>query len=215
MTSVLLSRMRTCKKCKIEKLETDFDRHGNRSWEAFKLTCRDCLNVVKEAKLRGVKVCLKCHVEKPVAAFNKHGGPGREGQLRSRCVSCQTEEATAKNRANPERVNATNKHWRDRNPNKVRAMQLRNAFGISPEQYDQLFEAQGGVCAICNQKEPVRKHLAVDHVHGTNPPVIRGLLCNRCNPALGAFQDSPKLLLSAVEYLRKADPLPAGLMPCH
>ena len=32
---------------------------------------------------------------------------------------------------------------------------------------------------------------------------VRGLLCHRCNSALGLFKDSDKLLLNAIKYIRK------------
>lgn len=62
---------------------------------------------------------------------------------------------------------------------------------------------QGGVCAICGQKETstyrgkVRK-LAVDHCHKTGR--VRGLLCMNCNQGLGKFQHSHELLIKAATY---------------
>jgi hypothetical protein len=40
----------------------------------------------------------------------------------------------------------------------------------------------------------------VDHNHSSGK--VRGLLCNRCNRAIGMFEDSPELLLSAISYLQ-------------
>lgn len=56
-------------------------------------------------------------------------------------------------------------------------------------------EAMGQRCAICGREDrPV-----VDHDHRTGR--IRGILCHRCNIALGHLGDSPNRLLSAVMYL--------------
>ena len=64
----------------------------------------------------------------------------------------------------------------------------RRRYGIAADEYDNLFTQQNGVCAICSQPETrvvkgVIASLAVDHDHNTGK--IRGLLCSRCNIALG------------------------------
>lgn len=62
-----------------------------------------------------------------------------------------------------------------------------------------MFKAQGGVCAVCEQPQLGDiKNLAVDHNHETGE--VRGLLCNRCNPAL-AILDDPAWLAAALAYV--------------
>ena len=74
--------------------------------------------------------------------------------------------------------------------------------GLSYRQYDTMLKQQGG-CAICGKlADTDGKQLAVDHDHATG--LVRGLLCTRCNRAIGAFEDSPYLLERAADYLRKA-----------
>jgi len=72
------------------------------------------------------------------------------------------------------------------------------AYQLSEEQYTSMFEAQGGVCAICQMPPGIRR-LAVDHDHVTGR--IRGLLCGNCNNGLGRFQDDPERIRRAVTYL--------------
>lgn len=68
------------------------------------------------------------------------------------------------------------------------------------DEYDQLFQLQGGLCAICRKRQ-VSKRLAKDHDHKTQ--AVRGLLCERCNhDLLGAAYDSLRILEAAVYYLR-------------
>ena len=82
---------------------------------------------------------------------------------------------------------------------------MRKRYGIELEEYQALYEAQGGKCAIC--RVPVddlggpKKHrlLHIDHDHATG--VVRGLLCNPCNRALGFLRDDPEIALAAAEYL--------------
>lgn len=77
---------------------------------------------------------------------------------------------------------------------------LKRNYGITPEDYNEMFEAQEGCCAICSTHQVSMKHkLHVDHCHKTGK--VRGLLCKNCNLALGNFQDSTKLLLKAIQYL--------------
>ena len=79
------------------------------------------------------------------------------------------------------------------------ASRTKSTFGITPEQYDAILAAQGGVCAICGQR-PVSKRLAVDHAHDTGE--VRGLCCSRCNhELLGALHDSLTLAWKALRYL--------------
>jgi hypothetical protein len=80
--------------------------------------------------------------------------------------------------------------------------------GLTSEQYDALLAAQGGGCAICKGTTPYgRGRFHIDHDHACCPgqrscgKCVRGLLCGRCNPGLGAFQDSPDLLVAAAAYL--------------
>jgi hypothetical protein len=54
-------------------------------------------------------------------------------------------------------------------------------YGITAAEYDSLFAAQGGKCAICD-RPPKRIRLAVDHDHkGSGRESVRGLLCMMCN----------------------------------
>lgn len=73
-------------------------------------------------------------------------------------------------------------------------------FGISPEAYDALFEAQGGKCAVCSSVETGSKnHWHTDHCHSTG--VVRGILCHHCNVMLGMAKDNATTLMRAIEYL--------------
>lgn len=71
-------------------------------------------------------------------------------------------------------------------------------YGVTIEKYNQMFEAQNGVCAICGEASN-DKSLAVDHDHQTK--VVRGLLCISCNLSIGHARDSIEILQKAIEYL--------------
>lgn len=98
--------------------------------------------------------------------------------------------------ANRDRLRAAADAWKDANPERHKFLQrrshLRRMYGLTPEQYDALLVAQGGVCAICEAASDERLH--VDHDHACCPgkascgKCIRGLLCGKCNRLLGWYE---------------------------
>lgn len=74
-------------------------------------------------------------------------------------------------------------------------------YGVTPEQYRAMFDAQGGRCAICrNDAWPGKYNRPhVDHDHATGR--FRGLLCGPCNTGLGQFGEDPDRLATAIRYL--------------
>jgi hypothetical protein len=110
---------------------------------------------------------------------------------------------------NPERLNAYQREYRKRPERKVadREGHLRRKYGMTVADYDRMFEAQGGVCAICFEARPEDRTLHVDHDHESG--VIRGLLCFRCNNALGDFREEYELFQRAADYLDRDEELAA------
>jgi len=62
-----------------------------------------------------------------------------------------------------------------------------------------MYADQFGRCAICGGVNDIDRRLSVDHNHDTGE--VRGLLCNRCNRAIGLLGDSIDILESAISYL--------------
>jgi hypothetical protein len=77
------------------------------------------------------------------------------------------------------------------------AKYLRRTYGMSVADLDAMLLAQHGVCAIC-QTAPAAH---VDHDHQTDK--VRGLLCFRCNAALGQLGDDPLVVRRAARYLER------------
>lgn len=101
-----------------------------------------------------------------------------------------------------ERLCAAGRQWRKDNPEAAhlsdKKSDLRKRYGITLDDYQKRLAEQGGRCAIC-RNEPDDKYLAVDHCHATG--IVRGLLCTRCNAAIGLFHESVASMASAIEYL--------------
>ena len=148
---------------------------------------------------------------------------GRRDGHRNECKACNLAQQAKRNRANPEANRARARRWAQQNPERraarARAYQasgrkgianrkshLKRKFGISLEEYDAMLAEQGGVCAVCSRPPTPGISLHVDHDHGTGR--IRGLLCFRCNNALGDLEDDPALLRAAAHYLETAVPVP-------
>lgn len=112
--------------------------------------------------------------------------------------------------ADPERQQKAQKQaraWYRANLTRVRTVKDWKHYGITPEEYAQLFEGQGGRCAICRTDTPGGgRRWAVDHDHMTGK--VRGLLCGTCNTGLGLLRDSPGNLIAARNYLVGERPYP-------
>ena len=103
------------------------------------------------------------------------------------------------------------KSWRARNPEwkaayyeRARHIWLKK-YGLAKGDYEQMLEAQGGLCAICGQPPGSGRRLDVDHDHQTG--TVRGLLCSACNTGLGLFRDDPSALAGAIRYLNSRQAL--------
>ena len=135
-----------------------------------------------------MKACPKCAGLKPVEAFplERKGLP----QRRATCRACVKDKNRIYYEANKERVLAKNAEYiRSADPLELETMRRRwkmqSKYGLTLDDYDSMFDAQGGVCAVCKQPEHKRR-LAVDHCHATGK--VRGLLCFSCNSTLGKLE---------------------------
>jgi len=80
--------------------------------------------------------------------------------------------------------------------------QLQRKYGITLEQYNTMLEQQGYECGICGiHQDDLKRRMCVDHNHTTN--IVRGLLCDRCNMALGHLSDDIDTLKNAINYLNE------------
>lgn len=89
---------------------------------------------------------------------------------------------------------------------------IKQRYGLTREQFDAVWTAQDGRCAICKddiaQEPGLRMNAATDHCHVSGR--VRGLLCQPCNRGLGHFRDRLDLLEAAVAYLRATTDMAAS-----
>lgn len=141
------------------------------------------------------KICRRCLVKKPIDQFSVSKQGVRGPIYRTDCKACCAERARAWGKSNPERHART-----------VFAYNLKTIYGMTIEEYEKMLFDQDGKCAICREPEKMRKspnstpfRMSVDHCHSGGQ--IRGLLCNRCNRALGLLGDDVNILRAAISYL--------------
>ena len=165
-----------------------------------------------------MKRCKVCAEVKPLIDFYRASGM-RDG-YRSDCKSCNLAARAAKyrddprpaidralqwQRDNPERHQAKQREYAESGKKKVadRKSHLKRKYGLTLEDFEAMLASQGGGCAICGK--PDVDH--VDHDHQTGR--VRGILCFRCNVAIGQMDDDSDRLAAAMAYLTRDDELTA------
>ena len=79
-------------------------------------------------------------------------------------------------------------------------------YGITGADYKTLLAKQDHRCRICGTehydgvRDGMDSPLVVDHCHDTG--AVRGLLCPKCNMAIGLLGDDPATVQAATDYLR-------------
>ena len=134
-----------------------------------------------------------------VRSYRKRNAPAICGELITylrgcRCLLCRKANA-----------DYNKKHRAIRGKEYVRNCNLKQAYGLSLDEYTDMSIKQNNVCASCKQSEIGKNQygelpLAVDHDHDSGQ--IRGLLCIKCNRALGLLGDSISNLERLLAYRR-------------
>jgi|MudIll2142460700_1097286.scaffolds.fasta_scaffold04225_4 hypothetical protein len=135
-----------------------------------------------------LKICPKCEKTKNISEFHKD--TRTVDGLKIWCKTCRYEKL---NKPTKYGLPRTHKDY-------DKAAYLDRFYGISLDIWDKLFHDQEGTCAICN--EEFKDKINVDHDHITGK--VRGLLCDKCNRALGQFNDDINKLKNAIKYLENS-----------
>jgi hypothetical protein len=137
-----------------------------------------------------MKACTKCGQTKPLSDFWIER---RRNQAQSHCKKCKATAQKLWRKANPQKVK--DRYWN--NPQGERERHLIRKYGVTQADYDMMFSAQGGGCAVC--KKAQARAFDVDHCHATGR--VRGLLCTNCNRMIGHAGDDAGRLIAAAAYL--------------
>lgn len=130
------------------------------------------MSITRRRHKNGAAYCLECHKE----SFKRNYKP--KIRIKKEPIILSKKEKQTKNRT----------------------MLLKGKYGMTNNDYNQMFVNQNGRCAICNfDLNNLYRAASIDHDHETGK--VRGLLCNNCNWALGLFKDNCEFLQNAIFYL--------------
>lgn len=73
-------------------------------------------------------------------------------------------------------------------------------YGITQIDFNNMLQQQDNKCSICSC-DINKKNTHIDHCH--NHKIVRSLLCNRCNQAIGLLDEKIHNFESAVKYLQR------------
>jgi hypothetical protein len=174
----------------------------------------------------GEKWCRRCELVQPSDAFavNRTAADGRQAQCRTCAAAAYREKREQSGHiVRPADIPPGHKfcrgcqrvlphsEWAVRSTTKDglafrcktcmsasdQAKHLQRTYGMSVADLDAMLDAQHGVCAICQTGPAVH----VDHDHRSGR--VRGLLCFRCNAAIGQLGDDPLVVRRAARYLER------------
>ena len=162
--------------------------------------------------------CSRWKKRKPLNAFsadNTERAKKRRHGKQYKCKLCNREESSEPTRKAKARILAKKSAENaklfnhEQYSRRIRNYQLKKKYGIDCDQYEKMLAAQHGKCPICRRRpgeirilesgliEKISLH--VDHCHLTGK--LRGLLCGKCNRAIGLLGDDIFAMQRAIEYL--------------
>lgn len=109
----------------------------------------------------------------------------RQQKAAGNCVKC-SEKATHKTVCAEHWWKGREQNWRKR------------GIPMTLATFFPLLESQGNACALC-RRAITPESAVVDHCHETGR--LRGILCVRCNGAIGGLGDTRESLQRALDYL--------------
>jgi hypothetical protein len=185
-----------CTTCGEEKELSEFykQKRGKYGVSSICILCEKSPSARRDFLVsKGFKLCKVCDLEKPLSEFykDKNCGDGHD----SICKICDKEKYKPNRKI-------TRKKYKNQDINRA----LQRDYGITLNEYNKMLESQNDVCAICGKEETQKNQfgvirLSVDHDHKTGK--VRGLLCSKCNRAIGLLNDRIEILDKASDYLKK------------
>ena len=157
-----------------------------------------------------MKSCSKCGEAKPEAEFHKD--LRWSGGLRAQCKTCEAKyrevnrekirlAKAARYELNRVDILSREAEKRESCPGRHRESHLKNRYGLTTVEFEDLLRGQSGKCKLCETSFSGNGIWGprIDHDHASGD--IRGLLCHSCNVGIGLLKESPEILQRAIKYL--------------
>jgi len=167
--------MQKCSKCQELKSTSNFHKGSNNGYSSY---CKPCASEYNKKK-------IKRKFKRVKSNYNK-----------MECRTCETVKLKSeypKGRYSCRQCCSHSSFVRN----------IEKKYNIPYSRYEQIKKEQKDSCAICSKKEK----LLIDHDHSCCPGVgscgrcVRGLVCFKCNVALGMVSDNKNILNSMILYL--------------
>ena len=170
------------------------------------------METMKRRKRKGIftgilRTCTKCKKEKDTGEFNKD--KQKKDGLCLWCVDCRIASQKSYYTRHASEIKETVQEWREADSKRNKESYRNSRYNLDPGQYDSMLENQGNACPVCTLEFSEDNKPHVDHDHAccsgsmTCGKCVRGLLCHKCNKALGFFADNVESLQRAIQYLRR------------
>lgn len=153
------------------------------------------------------KICRICKEEKAyeeLATRGKYKDTDiyRTHTLCKKCSNILVRERRKKN-ITPEKKQKNSERvlkYTNNNKEKIKSRRLLKKYGVTLDWLYQKLIEQEFKCTICNI-EINENSAVVDHCHDKN--YIRGVICNKCNTAIGFFKNNTDSMKKAIQYLKE------------
>jgi len=181
----MIPKIKICSECKQNKFTSDFHKDSSHK-SGFRSACKECVN--------------KSNSNYRLKHKDYHKNYYKENKDK---VKKQAKGYYLKNKERlNERCRKDYQKNKERYIERSKVARRKRLFGLTPDDYNNMFDKQQGCCAICGiHQSELKTALAIDHCHVTGQ--VRGLLCGKCNRALGLANDDIGILLTMVDYLNK------------
>lgn len=181
--------MKTCNLCNQTKTNSEFSKDKNTP-DYLRPWCRACGRTRPRNPQLKVPVdvidrkCIGCEEVKEAKHFYYNW---KREEFTSRCKPCHSD--------------ASRKLYADKS--KFRVLQndayYRKQYGITLLEVEEMKQRCNNSCEICGILFATDNKPRVDHCHVTGR--VRGLLCHKCNVAIGLLKDDASLMRKAAEYV--------------
>ena len=160
--------------------------------------------------MENLRTCSKCKRALPFSEFSVAApNKGRKDGYESQCKECRRKAAKRWKENNKEAVREYKRKCNRELHYKIASYNtyFKRLYNMTFDEAVQYATDKGLTCMVCGKPLQLwltgdkRDCVHLDHCHDTG--VVRGILCSKCNSALGLFNDDINLVRNALEYLKE------------